>query len=93
MSNWIIVIAVLVAVIALLVFCFRYIKKKIRNKIIDITADIVTETTGKYFGEETASKINRATNVTAETLKKGNANAIRAVAKKGLGVAKQWRKN
>jgi len=70
MSNWIIVIAVLVAVIALSVCCFRYIKKKIRNKVIDITADIITETTGKYFDEKTSNKINRATSITAETLKK-----------------------
>jgi hypothetical protein len=85
MSNWIITIAIFVAVIALLVCCFRYIKKKIRNKGIDITTDIITETTGKYLDEKTASKVNYATNITAETLKKGD--AMKTVAKKGLEIA------
>jgi predicted Holliday junction resolvase-like endonuclease len=85
MNNWIIVIAIIVAVIALLVCCFRYIKKKIRNKVINITTDIITETTGKYLDEKTASKVNYATNITAETLKKGD--AMKTVAKKGLEIA------
>jgi predicted Holliday junction resolvase-like endonuclease len=81
----IIAIAILVAVIALLVCCFRYIKKKIRNKVIDITTDIITETTGKYLDEKTASKVNYATSITAETLKKGD--AMKTVARKGLEIA------
>jgi len=78
MSILIIIIAALVAIIALLIYCFRYVKKKIRNKIIDITADIITETTGKYVNEKNANKINTATNIAAQTLKKGNANAVKA---------------
>jgi len=90
-SNWIIVIAVIVVVIIiLLICCFRYIKNKIRNKIIDKGADIITKTSGKYFGEETAGKINRATNITAETLKEG---IIKTAAKKGLEMAKEAKKN
>jgi hypothetical protein len=91
-SDWIIVIVVIavIAVIILLVCCFYYIKKKIQNKIIDKGADIITKTTGKYFGEETASKINRATKVTSETLKEG---VIKTVAKKGLEIAMEAKKN
>ncbi|MDR2554923.1 MAG: hypothetical protein LBC64_05790 [Fibromonadaceae bacterium] len=90
MSNWLIAIAILVAVIALLIYGFFYIKRKIRNKIIEKGADIITKTTGKYLDEETASKINRATNVTAETLKEG---VIKTAAKKGLEIAMDAKKN
>jgi len=88
-NSWIIVIAILaiIAIAILLICCFRYVKKKIRNKIIDKGAGIITKATEKYLNENTASKINLATNATAETLKNGN--LMTTVAKKGLDIAKQ----
>jgi high-affinity Fe2+/Pb2+ permease len=93
MNDWIIVIAIIatvIVVIILLVCCFYYIKRKIRNKLIDKGADIVTKTAGKYLNEKNASKINLATNITAETLKEG---VIKTATKKGLEIAKEAKKN
>lgn len=91
MSSLIIVVAMLLVVMILLAYVFFYIKRKIRNKIIEKGADIITKTTEKYFDEETAGKINRATNATAETIIKGN--VMKTAAKKGFEMAKDARKN
>jgi len=82
-NSSIIIIAVLtIIVIAILLLCFFwYIKKKIRNKVIDKGADLVTKASEKYLDEKIASKVNLATNVTAETLKNG---IISTVTKQGL---------
>jgi Na+/phosphate symporter len=90
-NNLIIAIAVFAAVAALLVCCFWYIKKKIRNKIIDKGADIIAKATGKYLDEKTAGKVSRAASTAAETLKKGN--AMKTAAKKGLEMARDAKKN
>ena len=84
MSSWIIAIIVVIVVIVLLILCFQYIKKKLRNKIIDTGADIIKKTTGNILNEEAADRVNEAVGVTAKILKgdkkeliKGNANGIR----------------
>jgi len=90
MDNSLIIVMVILTVVViaiLLVCCFRYIKKKIRNKIIDKGADIITKATGKYLDEKMANKVNIVTNVTAETLKNGNVTTT--VAKKGFEIARQ----
>ena len=88
MNGWIIAILVIVVITVLLVFCFRFIKKKIKNKIIDTGADIITKTTGNFLNEETASKVNEVTNVTAEILKKGKIGLITTTMKQELEIAK-----
>jgi len=87
-NSSIIIIAVLaiIAIAILLICCFRYIKKKIRNKIIDKGAGLVTKTAEKYLDEKTASKVNLVTNVTAETLKDG---IVTTAVRKGLDITKQ----
>jgi len=86
MDNiYIIVIAALAAIVvivALLIFGYWYIKRKIQHKIIDVGAGIINKTSEKYLDEKTASKVNNVTNIAAETLKKGNATTT--VAKKVL---------
>ena len=88
MNNWIIAGIVVVVVIALLVFCFLYIKKKIRNKIIDTGADIIKRTTENILNEEAASIVNEAADVTARILKGGKKELIKTAAKKGWEIAK-----
>jgi len=76
-----IIIAIFIAVIFLFICCFRYIKCKIISK----TTNLITKTTGKYFDEKTAGKINHATSAAAETLKKGN--VMKTVVRKGVEIA------
>ena len=71
MSSWIIAIIVVTVVIVLLILCVRYIKKKIRNKIIDTGANIIKKTSENILNEEAAGIVNEAVNVTAEVLKGG----------------------
>ena len=75
----------IVAASVFIIFCVQYIERKIRNKMIDKGTDFLAKTAGKVLGEETASKVNNATNVAAETLKKGNVMTV--VAKKGFEIA------
>ena len=89
--SWVIVILVIVAILVFILFCVRYVKRKIRNKIIDVGADILTKTTEKVLDEETASKVNNATSIAAETLKKGSVMTV--VAKKGFEIAMDAKKS
>jgi len=92
MKGW--MIAVIVAVvIVILVICFiRYLKKKIRNKIVDAGKEIINETTRNILNEEAANKVSEVTNITAEVIKGGKFTLISKAAKKGLEIAKNRKK-
>ena len=92
MGAWKIAIVVVVAIAVLLVLCIWYIKKKIRNKIIDIGTDIVKKTSGDVLDEKTASKVNEAADVTAKIAKGGKIALIAMAAKKGLELARGRKK-
>jgi uncharacterized membrane protein len=66
-----IAIIVVAIVIVLLILCVRYIKKRIRNKIIDTGADIIKKTSENILNEEAAGIVHEAVNVTAKVLKGG----------------------
>jgi len=84
MRGWIIAIFVVIVIAVLTICCIRYLKKKIRNKIIDTGKDIITGATRKILNEETANKVNEATNTTAEIIKGGKSVLIMTAAKKGI---------
>jgi len=84
MHGWMIAVIVVVVIVVLLTCCIRYLKKKIRNKIIDTGSDLIKNTTGKILNEETANKVNDVTNAAAEIIKGGNSNLLTTVAKKGI---------
>ena len=75
---------VVIAVIVLLILCVRYIKKKIKNKIIDTGADIIKKTSENVLNEKDAGIVHEAVNVTAQVLKGGKIELIKAAAKKGF---------
>jgi len=87
MNGWMIAIIVVIVVIVLLILCVRYIKKKLRNKIIDTGTDIIKKTTGNILNEESAGIVNEAADVTAKILKGGKIELIKAAAKKGFETA------
>ena len=88
MKGWMIAIIVVIVVIVLLILCVRYIKKKLRNKIIDTGAEIIKKTTGNILNEEAAGIVNETADVTAKILKGGKKELIKAAAKKGFEMAR-----
>jgi cell division protein FtsN len=66
-----IVAAVIVVIAGLLIFFIQHMKKKLRNKIIDTGANIITKAAKNIVDEKTANKINEAAGITAEILKSG----------------------
>jgi Na+-transporting methylmalonyl-CoA/oxaloacetate decarboxylase gamma subunit len=80
--------AVIFVIASLLIFFIRHIKKKIRNKVIDTGANIITKTAKNFVDEKTANKINEVTNITAEIVKSGKPGLITA-AKKVLKITEE----
>jgi multisubunit Na+/H+ antiporter MnhC subunit len=85
--GFIVFLAVAAVIAVLLVCCIRHIKKKIRNKIIDTGANIITKAAGNIVDEKTASKVNEVTNIAAE-IAKGGKPALIMTAKKVLEITK-----
>ena len=82
MSGWMIAIIVVIVVIVLLILCVRYIKKKLKNKIIDTGADIIKKTSENILNEEDAGIVHEAVNVTAKILKGGKIELLKQPLKK-----------
>ena len=90
MNSLIIAVVVFVVVVTSSVLLLSYIKKKIRNKLIDKGADIITKAAGNVLDEEAAGKVSKATNATAKILKNGKkTELISEVAKKGFELVKE----
>ena len=74
----IIVIIAIIVIVVLLFLCYKHIKRKIRHKVIDKSADIVKNTAENYLDEKTASKVSETTDFTAKVLKDGKGMIIDA---------------
>ena len=92
MNGWLIALIVVVSIAVLLVFLFLFIKKLIKNKIIDAGAEVITKTTNELFNEKTASKINKVTDISAKIAKGGKMAIIKMAVKNSLEMAKGKKK-
>ena len=86
MSTLIIIVLVLILTLLVCGFlAYRYIKRKIRNKLIDKGAELVSKAATTYLNEEAAKKVNNVTGDAAEAIKSGGAAGLTMMAtKKGL---------
>jgi len=92
MNGWLIALIVVVSIAVFLIFLVLFIKKLIKNKIIDAGAEVITKTTNELFDEKTAGKVNKVTDISAKIAKGGKMAIIKMAAKKSLEMAKDKKK-
>ena len=72
-----VIVLVVVGVIVLLIRGILFLKKKIQHKAIDIAAGAVKKTAENYLDKETANKVNKGIDFTADIAKGGTTGLVK----------------